>query len=119
MLIPSDGLVVMSGQQILDQEFYGKHPKKLIIYLQSQGYAHFRDVPNVGLCCLAPFIFTVGVVVNPTFDTYAHRYCFKYFSDALIALIEWDGEGDLPGNWIKKKGWGVDEENPNYVDDPR
>jgi len=91
--------------------------KELIKELEEWHYAHFRQVPNIGLCCLAPFLYTIAVVVNPTRGSHAHRYCFQHFSEALTALLHWDGISELPGNWMKKKGLGFDDTNPNYVEE--
>ncbi len=66
-------------------------------------YAHMRDVPGVGLCGIRPMLFTVGVCCNLDEGGYEYRYCFKEYADALIALKDWTGEGDIPGPWIKKK----------------
>lgn len=89
--------------------------KELIKELEEEHYAHFRQVPNIGLCCLAPYLFTIAVIVNPTRESHAYRYCFQHFPEALTALLQWDGTGDLPGNWMKKKGIGYDDTNPNYM----
>ena len=86
---------------------------ELIEYLKEGGYSNFRDVPGIGLCCLSRFAFTVGVIIRPNRDFYEYRYCFQHLSDALVALNEWDGESDIPGPWIKKKGMGFDDANPN------
>lgn len=91
--------------------------KELIKELTEIHHAHFRQIPNIGLCCLAPYIYTIAVIVNPTRDVHSYRYCFKHFSEALTALLQWDGNGDLPGNWMKKKGFGFDDTNPNYVEE--
>ena len=48
---------------------------------------------------------------------YKYRYCYDKRSseDCFKDFAFWNGEGDPSGNWIKKKGVGYDEANPNYI----
>lgn len=91
--------------------------KKLETKLKENGYVEIREVPNVGICALRGFMFTVGLVVGLDENSFRYRYCYphKNAGDAVGALRAWDGTGDPLGNWIKKKGDGFDETNPNYT----
>lgn len=66
-----------------------------------------RDVPTRALCGVQGFIFTCGLLTNLRFDgllyDYDARYCFESRSEAMRALLAWDGTGDPPGEWIKEK----------------
>ena len=42
------------------------------------------------------------------------RFCYRRFDQALDAALEWDGEGDPPGDWIKDKSPGQDRLNPRF-----
>ena len=57
---------------------------------------------------VAPFLFTVGLIVNLGPYDYERRYCYQYRTDALEDLKNWNGEGHPPGPWIKMKGRGGD-----------
>lgn len=65
-----------------------------------------RHVAGHGLCGVQRFAFSCGLLVNLRFDGlgyfYDARYCYPGL-DAVAALIEWDGTGDPPGEWIKEK----------------
>ena len=66
-----------------------------------------REIPGLGLCGVQRFIYSCGLLTNMRFDrlTYAYdaRYCYPIARDALRDLLEWDGQGDPPGDWIKEK----------------
>jgi len=88
--------------------------QKTILFLQSEGYEHIKQIPGIGLCGLKRMAFTTGLFCNMDEEVYGYRYCFHSYREALKSLNEWDGVGDAPGNWIKRKGYGVDKSNPNY-----
>lgn len=91
--------------------------KELIEKLQKDGepYKAFKVIPGQGLCALAPFAFTVGLVLGLNETGYEARYCYpvKDATDALLDILRWDGEGHPEGNWIKLKGRS-EISNPNY-----
>ena len=73
-----------------------------------------RETPNGRKIALQRFIFTIGLLVDVTADSYGDRYCYDNFFDAAIAALEWNGEGDPPGPWLKHKGRGIDRPNPKF-----
>lgn len=49
-------------------------------------------------------LFTTGLfVIDADGGGWRTRYCYEHSIDAILALVEWDGEGDPPGPWIKQK----------------
>jgi len=67
-----------------------------------------REIPGLGTCGVQRFASTCGLLTNMRFDGeafyyYDARYCYELASDAQRALLEWDGKGDPPGEWIKEK----------------
>jgi hypothetical protein len=88
---------------------------ELIDALERQGYRELREVPGRGVCGVMPMLFTVGLFHGITEHGYAARYCYPLESalEMIVALHSWDGTGHPSGNWIKHKGDGVDETNPN------
>lgn len=88
-------------------------PPNFIPALEAQGYHGFRQIGGT-LCCLYRMNFTHALIVGIDAETYRYRYCYELESDAAAALASWTGEGHPPGPWIKRKGAGVDELNPNF-----
>jgi len=86
------------------------------IYLREHGYLLPHEKNGVWVA-VYPFLFTTGIVTHLTKDGYSTRYCYEHFEDACRSLIEWNGEGDPPGPWIKRKGIGGDYLNPNFCKD--
>lgn len=66
-----------------------------------------REVPGRGICAVQRFMFTCGLLTELTFTEWTYdfsaRYCFDSPTEALRALVSWDGVGDPPGEWIKEK----------------
>lgn len=75
----------------------------LIDDLKAQGYERIKPLPS-GLCGLMRFITTHAIVVGLTDRGYRGRYCYEHKQQAVDAIMEWNGEGDPPGPWIKYKG---------------
>lgn len=80
--------------------------------LEQQGYHSFRQVGGT-LCCLYRMNFTHALIVGIDVIEYRYRYCYEFESDAAAALASWNGQGHPPGPWIKRKGAGIDELNPD------
>lgn len=87
---------------------------ELHAFLTQEGYNHLRMVGQ-RLCGLYNFMFTYGLVYGLDESGYAGRYCYENGMDALNALESWSGEGHPSGPWIKHKGHGVDELNPELA----
>lgn len=76
-------------------------------YFLDAGFFNLVEVQHKGICGLQRFMFTIGLcygLQQCDFNIYEGRYCFDKLSDAKLALSEWDGKGDAPGEWIKHKG---------------
>jgi hypothetical protein len=81
----------------------------------AEGHGYFDvKVLDGKVCGLLRLAFTTGLIVDIGKYGYNCRYCYPRHGDAVEALAAWDGKGDPPGNWIKRKGGGGDVENPNY-----
>lgn len=75
-------------------------------FLVEGGITNVRQLPTGEWAGLHQFAFTCGLMVGlkeDMFDFYRTRYCYKTRTEALVALLQWDGEGFPPGNWIKQK----------------
>lgn len=70
-----------------------------------------RDTDYLGLAMhngrmfgLMDMLLTTAILVNIDNEgNYERRYCYERREDAVLAFLEWDGEGDPPGPWIKEK----------------
>jgi hypothetical protein len=80
----------------------------------SEFYQHPRFIEGKGWCALSQMLFTWALCVGLDPVGRKYRYCFEHHKDALDSLQNWDGQGDAPGNWIKRKGLGEDLINPNF-----
>ena len=78
---------------------------------EANGYALPRLLPTGEWAALHKFIYTTGLVVGIDATGFRTRFCYATSFDAAIALLEWDGQGDPPGPWIKEKGR-VERSNP-------
>lgn len=81
--------------------------------LAREGYTDLYVVDGAN-CGLLKFVFTTGLVVGLTEDSYQRRYCYEHAQDAKDALAAWDGREHPTGPWIKCKGLGIDLLNPNF-----
>jgi hypothetical protein len=88
----------------------------MLAFLAANGYTDIREIPGQGLCGLQKFVFTWGLVVDLSEESYGLRYCFETEAAARAALLAWDGQGHPGGPWIKCKGAGVDLLNPSLCD---
>lgn len=83
--------------------------------LRSEGYIALRLMPDGHIAGVNPFAFTFGLCTRLDWNGYEDRWCFEQPADALLALVLWNGEGDPPGPWIKRKG-GPEYCNPKLFD---
>jgi hypothetical protein len=81
--------------------------------LEKEGYFEIREIDGAGVCCLKRFMFTVGLVWGADESGYIGRWCYANLADAKDALMNWNGEKDPPGPWIKYKG--IDGERCNLL----
>lgn len=81
--------------------------------VEKNGYFNLREIPGRGVCGLGRMLFTTGLFYGLDFIGRKGRYCYKNLADAKEAIEIWDGTGHPPGEWIKHKGDGIDEGNPN------
>lgn len=82
------------------------------------GYGHCRRLETGEVAGIAPFLFTVGLVVGITPSGYGHRYCYASEEDAIRALGSWSGHGHPPGPWVKRKGLTPELENSAFMGIP-
>lgn len=75
-------------------------------HLEKEGYKFLKEIDGHGLCGIYKFLFTFGLVLGIDSIGYKGRYCYGSELEAVEALINWTGQGDPPGNWIKYKGAG-------------
>ena len=78
------------------------------------GYTDLRTVAGQQ-CGIYPFAFTFGLMVGLDAHGYSRRYCYEHEADARAALLAWDGAGHPSGPWIKVKGCGIDQLNPEMT----
>ena len=76
-----------------------------------------RYLPSGELAGIYDMFMTAALVVGITDRgaSYKCRYCYEHRQDAESALMEWNGEGDPPGPWIKRKGGGPDKLGPGAI----
>lgn len=91
---------------------------KLQAVLEENGYIGAREIPGQGVCAVTYFAFTAGLCCHLDMTGMKYRYCFRNMAEAAPALLEWDGTGHPPGDWIKRKGDGGDIPNPALPPDP-
>lgn len=64
-----------------------------------------KPMPDKSITGVCRFNFTFGLVSHLEW-TYApgDRWCYQNITDAVLALELWEGEGNPPGPWLKRKG---------------
>lgn len=78
---------VMTAGDIADLGYFGVKPAKSGEWLGLQ-----------------KMLFTTGLfVIDADGSGWRTRFCYEHSIDAAMALLEWNGEGDPPGPWIKEK----------------
>lgn len=75
----------------------------LVAYLATQGYFEVRTLETGEVAGLQRMVFTTGLFVGITRDTWRTRFCYPTAREALTALDAWNGKGWPPGYWIKQK----------------
>lgn len=75
-------------------------------------YSQPKQMPDGSWCCIGRFLYTYAIMCGIHECGYAKRYCFESELQARLALIEWNGVGDPPRNWIKEKPG--NRLNPNW-----
>lgn len=69
--------------------------------LREEGYFMLVWHDDV-LCGLFNYVFTVAVVVDIDYSGYAERFCYDTVTNAVKALILWDGNGDPIAEGFKR-----------------
>ena len=87
--------------------------REFLEFLAQNRYTHVRQLGDSWVGLLS-FNFTMGLVVDVTWEGHGRRYCYEFAKDALAALDAWDGRDHPGGPWIKCKGAGIDLLNPNF-----
>lgn len=88
---------------------------QMIKALYREGYQGVKRLPSGDYAGVMRQFYTTGLFVGLDESGYKTRYCYETMSEATAALLLWDGEGDPPGGWIKAKGEGRDQLNPNLA----
>ena len=91
--------------------------KKFTDRMLEEGYLLPHKLPTGKWVGCLQMNYTGGLFVGLDESGYEKRYCYQTIYGAMVASLEWDGEGDPPGNWIKEKGNGIDRINPNIMED--
>lgn len=86
-------------------------------FLEENGYTHLKKQEDGSYTGLMEYMFTTGLMVGLTENTYKVRYCYEHFEDAFKALQDYTNTNEDPlGPWIKAKGLGQDRLNPLWCD---
>lgn len=83
--------------------------QRFIEFLELMCYRNIRLMPNGQWVATAWLFYTTGLFVGLTSEGYATKYCYEKDVDAIHAAETWDGVGDPPGPWIKRKGLGEED----------
>lgn len=75
----------------------------LLEQLNDEGYVRCILLPTGEVAGLRQMLFTCGLFVGLTEDSWRTRFCYETRTAAQDALDAWDGRGDPPGPWIKEK----------------
>lgn len=70
---------------------------------ERNGYYHVRTLP-CGVTALRDYLNTTDIVVGIRGPSYLRRYSYDSPELAKRALLQWSGEGDPSGPWLKCKG---------------
>lgn len=108
----SRDLVDRARSAIAEQQQAGS--ARIVQSALDEQHRFIRRLPSGEWAAISQFLFTTGLIVGLSVDTYRVRYCYKTAEEARKALFAWDGAGDPPGAWIKAKGLGVDRPNPAF-----
>jgi hypothetical protein len=79
------------------------------------GYLATRQLPDGRWIGVQRLLFATGLFVDLDDVGYAFRYCYETEAEAFAAMAAWDGTGEAPGDWIKRKGRDGDVTNPERV----
>jgi len=88
-----------------------------LLWASDLGFAQVRELKNVCVCSIFPYLYTGGLVIGIDPIGHAGRYCYETVAAATAALASWDGRGDPPGAWIKFKGTGCERLGPGCIND--
>lgn len=75
----------------------------LLAILAANGYENVRLLPTGEYAATTRMAFTWALCLGLNRTGYRTRFCYDNEAEAVAALKDWDGEGFLPGYWIKQK----------------
>jgi hypothetical protein len=81
-------------------------------FLLGEGYLRPRRLESGVWLAIQKQLFTTGLFYIKDRLGYEKMYHYDKMSDAVNALLTWDGEGDPPRNWIVEKSINGDRRNP-------
>jgi hypothetical protein len=73
-------------------------------FLEKQGFVSVKQLKNGEWIGISRMLYTWGLCVGLDKFGYKKRYCYERLSDAVGAVLLYEGEGDPDGPWIKVKG---------------
>jgi hypothetical protein len=68
------------------------------------GYSFVRQMKNGEWIGILQQIYTYRLCVGLDQFGYKRGYCYEKLIDAVVAVADYEGEGDPSGPWIKMKG---------------
>ena len=75
------------------------------------GYRLIATLPDGRLCGIERLMFHWTVRVNLDAVGWSEAYCFgDRYEEPVVALAQWDGTGEMPGRWRKRKPLGIERD---------
>ena len=65
-----------------------------------------KRLPSGEWAGVRDLMYTSAIFIGVDPIGYSERFCYATRAEAMIALGEWSGEGDPPGDWIVQKPQG-------------
>jgi hypothetical protein len=78
-------------------------PESFKLWLERQGYTHVRELPDGSFAGLARLMYTTGLCVGLSADSWTSRYCFENEDEAISELEKLQGRDDVPTGWVAKR----------------
>jgi hypothetical protein len=91
---------------------------QLLAYLEENDYLEIREVPGRGICAVSKVMsFSFCLYYGLTRHDREGKYEYTNLFEAISALLQWDGQGHPPGEWLVHKGKKGRFYNPDMLDD--
>lgn len=91
-----------------------KAVKKLIYIATEVGYKEVQAIPGHGVCGV--WVSAGWCTLTTQIAPYTHggRFFYRTRSEAISAILNWDGIADPPGSWLMYKDGDKERLNPNF-----